>query len=151
MSGRDNGGVLRDGVKTGTTAAVVVTAAILAAGKVETGDMWGPLNDVSHVVLGEEKSHVDGFRPGTTLLGLALQVAAMESWGIFYHLLFGRPRFPKSVITAAVAAALIYGIDYRLLPRRFTPGFEHRLSRPGLFLIYAVLALTFLLANQAEE
>jgi hypothetical protein len=37
-------------------------------------------------------------------------------------------------------AALAYFVDYRLTPRRLTPGYERRLSGRALLAVYASLA-----------
>jgi hypothetical protein len=147
--GRDSVRRFAEGAKLGAAAALTVTAAIAVAGKLENGDAWEPFNDVSHVLLGEEKSDCNGFNPQTSLLGLALNAAAMQFWAIPYRWIFGTPGFPRSALTASAAAAIIYLIDYHLLPKRLAPGFERRLSGGSILCIYAV-ALTFLLAHPSS-
>ncbi len=49
--------------------------------------------------------------------------------------------FTKPLLGAAVVAASAYVIDYHLIPRRFTPGFEHRVSGKSLAVILAALAV----------
>ena len=65
----------------------------------------------------------------------------MVSWATVQHLLFPRPRARwGSLATGATVAALAYVTDYYVVPKRFTPGFEARLSRAGLATVYAALA-----------
>ncbi len=41
-----------------------------------------------------------------------------------------------------MVAGIAYVTDYRLVPRRLTPGYEKRVSGRSLFVIYGVLALS---------
>ena len=43
-------------------------------------------------------------------------------------------------VSAAITTAA-YVVDFNLTPRRLTPGFEKRLSKRGLFIVYATFAL----------
>jgi hypothetical protein len=133
----------------GLAAAAAVTGAIAAAGVAEHGDGWGPFNDTSHILLGEARSDVRGFDPVATLLGLGLNAAAIVGWAALYRLLFARPRFPASVLTAAAFTAATYVLDYHVFPPRVRPGFERRLSRTSIYLIYAAMGLAFCLADGA--
>ena len=36
---------------------------------------------------------------------------------------------------------LLWSVDYQVVPKRFTPGFEHRLSTGAMVGVYALLAL----------
>jgi hypothetical protein len=41
-----------------------------------------------------------------------------------------------------IIAAIAYIVDYHVVPRRLTPGFEMRLSNRSLLAIYGTLALS---------
>jgi hypothetical protein len=47
----------------------------------------------------------------------------------------------KPVCGGATVAAAAYIIDYHLIPKRFTPGFEKRVSGKSLTAIFAALAV----------
>jgi len=47
-----------------------------------------------------------------------------------------------SLLSGAAVSAMAYVADYYLVPKRFTPGFEKRLSNRSLFAIYSTLALS---------
>jgi len=55
----------------------------------------------------------------------------------------GRPSLAPLAAAAggAAVAAGAYVTDYYLVPKRFTPGFEKRLSGQSLALVYGALAL----------
>ena len=84
--------------------------------------------DIRHTVLGYVTHHV-----ASTFWGAAL--AAFLHW---------RPQAAtKSGVVAAGAAtsALACLVDFKLTPRRLTPGFEHRLSSGALAATYIAFAL----------
>ena len=67
-------------------------------------------------------------------------------WATFYERYFGRAADRGDVSTALVGgrivAAAAYVTDYHLVPKRLSPGWEHRLSGRSLVATYAVLALS---------
>jgi hypothetical protein len=64
-------------------------------------------------------------------------------WALCYEIL-GR-RKTRSRVRAlrdgALVSAVAYAVDYHVVPRRFTPGFELRLPAKALAAVYASLAL----------
>ena len=50
---------------------------------------------------------------------------------------------------AVTAAAVACFVDYRLTPRRLTPGFEHRLSSKALLAVYACFAVGLAIGSMA--
>lgn len=52
-----------------------------------------------------------------------------------------RPGYlPAPLPRAAAVTALAAGVDYLLVPRRFTPGFEAHLPRTSIVLVYVAFA-----------
>ena len=47
----------------------------------------------------------------------------------------------KPILDAAAVTAGAYLIDYYLIPKRFTPGFEKRLSGKSLAAVFVALAM----------
>lgn len=140
-------GALAAGLRLGLVSAATVAAALALAGELENGDAWGPLNDVSHILFGEEESRVEGFEPRITFTGLALHTFSLVGWAVLYRRLVGRPRYPRSLATAAGAGLVTYFLDYHVFPHQVRPGFERRLSRKSVALAYVVLALTYGVAD----
>jgi hypothetical protein len=69
--------------------------------------------------------------------------ASYEAW---------RARTPgRPLAKAGVVAALAYVVDYHIMPRRLSPGFEHRISPPGMVCVYASFALWLALAEVARS
>jgi hypothetical protein len=86
-----------------------------------------------------------------TLTGFAVNSAEGVFWAAIFEKLFGelverkgaeKKGLARALLSGVAIARLAYVTDYYLVPRRFTPGFEKRLSNRSLTAIYAVLALT---------
>lgn len=126
---------------TSAVATAATTVATAALGRMQCGSAAAPLNATSHIIWGEDAKRRDAADYSHTLVGGLLNAAAMVSWVGVQHLLFPRPRgLWGSVATGVAVSALAYITDYHVVPKRFTPGFEARLSRGGLLAMYATLA-----------
>lgn len=136
------GKIIGDGLKTGLVLAVTTTAAILVAGRKENGSLWAALNCVAHIIDGDEKEQPTGFSPRETGLGLLANATAMALWGVLYEGALSVTQTRSTPLTAALATVVAYVTDYKLVPKRFTPGIEKRLSQPSIFAVYAVLGAT---------
>lgn len=141
---RPLGDVIADGLWNGAVATVATTAAAAACGIVENRRAAAPINAVSHIVWGDEAARHSAPSMTYTVPGLALNAAAVTSWAVLQELMFGRQQERRTVTKALVDGALVSGLayttDYYLVPSRFTPGFEKRLSNRSLAGIYSVLA-----------
>lgn len=135
---------VRTALLAGASASAATTATIGLAGLGENGSPWPALNAVSKMVHGNHAPWRDEPSWKFTGTGALLNAAAVFSWAAVYAVLRGRRRdtdVVKAVTAGAATAALAYVIDYHVVPERFTPGFERRLSGRSLGLIYGALAL----------
>jgi hypothetical protein len=131
----------RDVLATGAIATVTTTLAALGLSKAETGSTAAGLNATSHILWGEKAFRKDSFDWRHTALGAVLNAGAMASWATAQRLLFPRPRtLLGAACTGVAVSAIAYVVDYYMVPKRLTPGFEARLTRSGLFTLYGVLA-----------
>ncbi|MDQ3814499.1 MAG: hypothetical protein M3347_11180, partial [Armatimonadota bacterium] len=80
-----------------------------------------------------------------TLTGVLFNAASIGMWAAIYESLFGAAADEGKIELALFGGALVAGgayvIDYYLVPKRWTPGFEKHLSHRSLLAIYATLAL----------
>jgi hypothetical protein len=65
-------------------------------------------------------------------------------WAIFHEKL--RQHLPRMEERSALGSAIAittaaYLVDFNLTPKRLTPGFEKRLSKHALFIVYGIFAL----------
>ena len=78
-----------------------------------------------------------------TLLGYLIHHGAAFFWASLYEKFLAQPNdsaartLQKTALTSAVACV----VDFKFTPRRFTPGYERRLSKPSLFFVYSAFAI----------
>lgn len=125
----------------GTLAAAATTLAVSLAGRRVTGSYAAPVNATSHALWGETAEHENGFSIKYTATGLVFNHGASVFWALFYERFAGpRPTPRRALLGGTLVAAAAYVVDYHVVPQRLTPGFETRLPRKPLMLVYAALA-----------
>jgi hypothetical protein len=146
--------VLTRALVSGSLAGLATTAAVAAAGAREAGNAAAPINATSHVLWGDDEAGAaDAVDLKHTLPGLLINVGAGVFWASVYELL--RSRLPRDDGYAALAggaavAGLAYVVDYHLIPRRLSPGWELRVSRGAVAVGFAVLGLALGLTGLAR-
>lgn len=133
----------------GTVAGVATALVASMAGKRQNGSYAAPLNATSHILWGDQAALQNAATMKYTATGFLLNHAATTMWAAVYEKWFAGTnsgvRWPKPVakplMGAAMVAAGAYITDYHLIPRRFTPGFEKRVSGKALAIIFGALAL----------
>jgi hypothetical protein len=168
---RNRGEILRRAIVSGTVGGLAAATAASLAGKCEEGSYAAPLNATSHILWGDEAASKDRASLKYTLTGFLLNHGSAIFWAWFYEKLFGArvagaaassyangranggangrrtkgrtatPSLAQPILGAAAVAASAYVIDYHLIPKRFTPGFEKRVSGKSLAAIFATLAM----------
>ena len=136
--------LLASAVITGSVASIVSTVTLAALAKVEGKHAAQPLNSTSHWLHGETAAQVAGVDAAHTGVGLATHHASALFWALpFEAWLALRP--PQSSIEllrdAAVMSAVAAIVDYGIVPKRLTPGWELTLSRQSMAGGFASLAL----------
>ena len=129
----------------GSVASVVSTAVLSVCGCVEHRDPFLPLNGPSQWVWGRHAPHVPGFSIRHTVAGYVIHHTMSVLWAtVFEKMRAGKAatRGPVHPLGAAVAtSAAACFVDYRVMAKRFTPGFEKQLSRWSLLATYSAFAL----------
>ncbi len=138
--------ILVRGLKTGFALAATTNAAIMLASDKENGSPWAALNSVAHIVDGDDKVQPTDYSQRESLLGIAVNGTAMSAWGVLYEGALSVTHTKSSPLTAILATATAYVIDYKIVPKRYTPGIEDRLSQRSVLLAYAGMAITFALS-----
>ena len=122
----------------------VLSALVLAwRGRADVGSAAAPVNAVSHLIWPREALQRDAPSLKHTATGGALHLGSAMLWSALYSWLRGRrlrPTPQNAFTDAAAVTALAALVDLKLVPERLTPGFEHRLRRPSLGLVYAGFA-----------
>ena len=145
--------VVKHSLLTGAVASATTALATAALGKAEINNAVAPLNAVSHIPWGERAAAEDAASAKFTLTGILLNSAAVTGWAGIHELLFGRyldrGNLTGALLGGAATSTLAFVTDYYIVPKRFTPGFEKRLSNASLLGIYSVLALSLALGRAA--
>jgi hypothetical protein len=130
------------GALAGTAAAIAVSL----ASRRQAGTYAAPLNATSHIVWGDEAARHDRVSAKYTGTGALLHYGAALFWAVMYEALPGR-----ASLRAALTALSAYVVDYHVVPRRLTPGFELRVSPAALAGVYGALALGLWASSFARE
>ena len=136
--------LLRSALVSGSYASVASTAALAVAARAEGKGAWQPINATSHWRNGDAAAACRGVDGRHTAIGYATNHAACIFWALFFEAWRARrgPAGPAPMLRdAAVLAAIAAAVDYGPTPRRFTPGWELVLSKTGMAVAYAGLAL----------
>lgn len=136
---------LQCGLVSGATSSLVSTAALAALGKGTGNSMFGPTNAISHWIWGEHAAHQDEPSLKYTLPGYLIHHASATFWAVLFERACA-PQLDKrdtatTVGLATAASAVACFTDYQLTPGRLRPGYEKRLSKPSLAVVYGAFGL----------
>ena len=128
---------------TGTLAGIASTAALAALARAEGKGALQPTNATSHWLHGAEAGRVRRLDAEHTLVGFATHHASALFWALPFELwLAGQPlRSPLRLLRDASAmSAIAAAVDYAMVPKRLTPGWELVLRRRSIAATYVAMA-----------
>lgn len=128
----------------GTVAGLCAAAAAAYGARRDGGTACAPINAVTHCLWPEKAMREQRFSARYTLLGLGIHQAAAVFWALVFERLVPRvPRkHPATVVAAAAGtAATAYYVDYHVVPKRLTPGFEAHLGSKSMARVYVGIAV----------
>lgn len=132
-----------------------VSGLVLAwRGHTDAGSAAAPINAVSHWFWPQEALRRDDLSWRHTASGSAVHLGSSFFWALLYSGLRRQRRRPtpaNAALDAVALTAVAALVDYRLVPQRLNPGFEQRLSRPSLGLVYAGFALGLALGGLRRQ
>jgi hypothetical protein len=136
---------LQRGAIGGVTSSLASTAALALMGHREANSPYAPTNAVSHWIYGDRAAHQDAASLRYTLPGYVIHHGSAMFWSVLFEGLCGhlldRKNTPATLGVATAASAVACFVDYQLTPRRLHPGYEKRLSRPALAVVYGAFGL----------
>lgn len=139
--------LFRRALGSGALASVMSTLAVSAFSRRVTGAAAAGTNAASQWFWYPRARHVDHPSPRYTLAGYAVHHASSVLWAFGFEALRPRDARPSGRAARATAiAALAYVVDYHVVPRRFSPGFEHRIRPSGMVATYGLFAVGLFLA-----
>lgn len=147
---------------TGTISGLSAMLAAALAGKKDSQSYVAPINATSHILFGDEAARHSEPSLKYTGTGFMLNHGAALMWSAIYGSLVEpkmsrwfarRPALaPLSpVLSAAAVSAGAYVTDYILIPKRFTPGWEKRVSGNSVAMIFGALALGMAVSTLLER
>ena len=129
----------------GSIASLGSALALTALGKKELNKSAAPMNGPSQWIWGKHAPYMNEFSMRYTVIGYLIHHAASIFWALWHQVLCERIQVDDKKLHATATAVAItasaYAVDFHLIPKRLTPGFEHRLSKRSLILVYGVFAL----------
>lgn len=128
----------------GVGAATCTLSALTLLARAEDKSPLRPLNATSHVFAGPAAGVEEDARPLLTGAGVAINIAASFFWGSITAALLAsqeRPSKAKSIAAAAAVTGLAGLVDYGLVPKRLTPGWELALRKRSVVTAMAAMGL----------
>ncbi len=136
---------LAQGWVAGSLASLVSTVGVAVASRRQTGSAVAAINAISHWFWGRESFYRNSPTLTYTGLGYATHHGASVFWATAYAAVahdFPATRTVAGAAAGALATSAVAAVvDYKVVPKRLTPGFEHRLSTDALVGIYALMAV----------
>jgi hypothetical protein len=136
--------VLREAIVSGTLAGLFSAAVLAITGKRETGSPVAAINAESHWLWGDESLREDRLTLRHTLAGIVTHQLSTVFWATLFALVRSDRkavhRVPEAILGGIATSAAAAAIDYTLVPKRLTPGFEHRLSNGSMVGVFAAIA-----------
>jgi hypothetical protein len=139
--------ILANGLKTGLVMSATTNAAIMLLSDKENGNPWAAVNSIAHIVDGDEKEQPTVYSPRESALGIIVNGTAMCAWGVLYEGALEITKTRSNPLTATLGMVASYVIDYKLVPKQYTPGIEKRLSQKAILATYLILGTTLALSQ----
>ena len=137
--------ILRTMLISGSVASIASAIALSLLGKSELNRFAAPLNGPSQWIWGRHAPYMNRLSFRYTFVGYTIHHAASIFWAIGYEGIRRCLRSPETtsavLAPAVVTAVAAYTVDFYLIPKRLTPGFENRLSKRSLLFVYGAFAL----------
>lgn len=128
-------------LRSGSAAAIATTVVLALRARAEGQHVVQPVNATSHWFLGDAAGRSRAVDLKHTLGGYLTHHAASLLWaGVFEALRLWRPQ-RNPLGDAALVATLAAVVDYAVVPRRLTPGWELVVRPRSIALAYTAMGL----------
>jgi hypothetical protein len=130
----------------------VASALVAAAGASKSGHRpYSAMNAVAHCIWPEQAPKEEAPSVRFTAVGSGIHLGSAVFWGVLFETLCTSRACPRDVVAAAIATSVTaYVVDYHVVPKRFTPGYEARLSKHALGSTYVALGAGFAMVALAR-
>lgn len=136
---------------TGCITSAAGLLALLLVSRCEAGSAVAALNGSSQLLRGDEALRERRLRARFTLPALLIHHASAHWWAAVHE----HPRLaaamPRPAVRAGAVMMFAALLDYGILPRRLSPGYEGQLSRGGIALVFASLAAGLAIGSSIQH
>lgn len=136
---------------TGSIASLASSAIIVAESQRCTRSAAAATNATSQWIWGEEARRRRRASLRHTAIGYLIHHASSIYWAVQFESRSLRRLVRNDAARAALVASAAAAVDYGLMPRRFTPGFEHRLPIRSITGIYAAFGFGLWIAARIHR
>lgn len=134
------------------TGVSLATAAVLGAVAAARGrSPVRVVNSTSHWIHGDRGARTAAFDLSHTATGWATHHTASLFWAAVFEVVRRVGRRRSAVADATLVSALAAFIDYAVVPKRLTPGWEKVVSPGAIALAYGAMALVLAAGTLAHE
>ena len=124
----------------GTAVSVASTIALALAAKAEGRHPVRPTNATGHWFRGDEAAASRDFNAKHTLLGFATHEGASVFWAAIFQAFRKLGPRRSAAFDAVGVSVLAAFVDYVVVPKRVTPGWEKAVSPRSIAFTYGVMA-----------
>jgi hypothetical protein len=110
-----------------------------------------PVNSTSHWVLGDKAGRSRAIDLRHTLVGYATHHAASVFWATVYEAIRQLRPQRGPLLDAVGVSAIAAAVDYGVVPKRLTPGWEKVVTPKSIAIAYAFMALALLATSPGRE
>lgn len=128
----------------GICAGLAAVAVLTVSAERRNRSPWQPINATSHWIYGRRAGSVSRLDLAHTGTGFATHMLASFWWALPFAAMLGRnarPSPPRAIAAAAGTTVLAAVVDYGLVPKRLTPGWELALPKSDLAMTYIAMGL----------
>lgn len=124
----------------GSAVSLATSLALSLLARAEGRSSVQPVNSTSHWYWGEAAGRSRKLDLAHTAVGFATHHGASLFWAAIYEVLRRRRPERAALCDAAAISALAAFVDYVVVPRRLTPGWEKVVSRQAIGVAYIAMA-----------
>jgi hypothetical protein len=140
--------IVRRAVRSGTVAGLLSAVVLAMRSNVENGAPLQPINATSHWLLGDEAASREEFDKVATPIGFGTHQLSAVFWALLFERLRGDDPTRGTTLVSAVATSVVAaGVDYGIVPKRITPGWELVVSNKSLVSAFVALGTGFVLSG----
>lgn len=138
-------------VLSGTAVSIASTIALALAAKAERRHPVRPTNATGHWLRGDEAARSRAIDAEHTLLGFATHEGASIFWAAIFETIRKLGPRRSAAVDAIGVSALASFVDYVVVPKRLTPGWEKVVTPRSIILTYGVMALALWASGSSQK